>query len=236
VPPEWCVAEDIYVPKKKDSKTLDQFRPISLLNVDGKIFFGVMAKRLTDFVIRNALIDVSVQKAGVPGFPGCLEHAQMIWDTISQTRRDGSLRFMHVPEKVIHTVNMYIGQFRMRFTTKRFTTAWQRLEVGIPMGCTISPLRFVIVMEVVTRSAVPFFDGVVGPVGERPPIRAFMDDLTILCPTHERAVRGLQHPGSLIQWTRMKFKLKKSRSLSLRDGRLRHVRFVIGGEEITHGA
>ena len=50
-----------------------------------------MAKRLTDYVMKNNLIDVSVQKpvSGIPGFPGCLEHGQMIWDTIKAVKATG---------------------------------------------------------------------------------------------------------------------------------------------------
>ena len=48
---EWKKAEGVYIPKEKDSKGLNQFRPISLLNVEGKIFFSIMASRLTEFVM-----------------------------------------------------------------------------------------------------------------------------------------------------------------------------------------
>ena len=36
---EWKVAEGVYIPKERDSHSLSQFRPISLLNVEGKVFF-----------------------------------------------------------------------------------------------------------------------------------------------------------------------------------------------------
>ena len=36
---DWGLADGIYIPKEKNSKNLEQFRPISLLNVEGKIFF-----------------------------------------------------------------------------------------------------------------------------------------------------------------------------------------------------
>lgn len=62
--------------------------------------------------------------------------------------------------------------------TREFVTDWQKLQVGIMAGCTISPLAFT--MEMVIRAS----KWVVG--GERrldglrlPPIRAFMDDMTL---------------------------------------------------------
>ena len=59
---EWKKAEGVYIPKKKDSKGLNQFRPISLLNVEGKIFFSIMASRLTEFMMSNQYVDIFSQK------------------------------------------------------------------------------------------------------------------------------------------------------------------------------
>ena len=55
--------------------------------MDGKIFFGILARRLSKFLIGNGYIDMSIQKAGVPGSPGCIEHTAMIWHTIQITKR-----------------------------------------------------------------------------------------------------------------------------------------------------
>ena len=39
---------------------------ISLLNVEGKVFFAVLARRMTTFLTVNQYNDTSVQKGGVP--------------------------------------------------------------------------------------------------------------------------------------------------------------------------
>ena len=87
VPIFWAEADGVYIPKEALSEILNQFRPISLLNVEGKIFFGVLTGRLVRFLMDNGLVDTSVQKAGLPGFPGCLEHCTMIWHTIQEAKR-----------------------------------------------------------------------------------------------------------------------------------------------------
>ena len=46
----WYIAEGIYLPKEEESKEIGQFRTISLLNVDGKIYFGILAARVMGFV------------------------------------------------------------------------------------------------------------------------------------------------------------------------------------------
>ena len=92
---DWGLADEIYIPKEKNSKHLEQFRPVLLLNVEGKIFFRVIAKRMMRFVLNNKFINISIQKAGIPGFPGCIEHISMLWDWI-KVARDNKSAELHV--------------------------------------------------------------------------------------------------------------------------------------------
>lgn len=63
--------------EKKDLVEVAQFGFISLLTVEGKIVK----------FMRNKLIDTSVQKARIQGFPGCLEHTSMIWNQFQSAKR-----------------------------------------------------------------------------------------------------------------------------------------------------
>ena len=54
-----------------------------------------------------------------------------------------------VSDRLLWIVQEYYHKFDMRFSTKSFTTEWQSLDVGIPMGCAISLPLFVLVMEMV---------------------------------------------------------------------------------------
>ena len=83
---EWCLADDIWIPKEIQSKGITNFRPISLLKVEEKIFFLVLNRRIKTFLMSNHYINTSVQKAGIPGFPGYLEHFtnDMELNTLSQ--------------------------------------------------------------------------------------------------------------------------------------------------------
>ncbi|KAL7869586.1 hypothetical protein AOLI_G00135740 [Acnodon oligacanthus] len=73
---------------EEESKTIDQFRTISLLSVEGKIFFSIVARRLIDYLLRNLHIDTSVQKGGIPKVPGCLEHTGMVTQLIREVREN----------------------------------------------------------------------------------------------------------------------------------------------------
>lgn len=80
------IAEGVYISKEKNSKDISQFGPNLLLNVEGKIFFAVLASRLTKYLLDNEYIDMSVQKGGVPGIASCLEHGNMIWEAIQKAK------------------------------------------------------------------------------------------------------------------------------------------------------
>ncbi|GFO26962.1 reverse transcriptase [Plakobranchus ocellatus] len=79
----------------------------------------------------------------------------------------------------------HFGGFRMRFSTNDSTTTWINLEVGIAMGCTISPILFVMAIEVILKTA----EGSAGPANlnggcSRPPLKYFMGShhhTTIIC-------------------------------------------------------
>ena len=173
----WSKAEGVYIPKEENSVGISMFCPISLLDMDGKIMFGILANRLAAFLLQNGYINTSVQKAGIAGFPGCVEHCAMIWHTIQEAKVNNdnlsvvwldlaiaygsvphkltefSLDFFHVPRKLKSFLMDYYASFQMRFSAGDYLTQWQKLEVGIPMGCTISPILFAMAMEVLVQSA-----------------------------------------------------------------------------------
>lgn len=88
IPSQWQRAVAVFIPKEQNSMTIRQFRSIALLSVKGKIFFSVMARRMTSFLMENGYIDTSCQKAGIPGFPGCVQRATMIWEQIQRAKRE----------------------------------------------------------------------------------------------------------------------------------------------------
>ncbi|KAK7904929.1 hypothetical protein WMY93_017536 [Mugilogobius chulae] len=177
IPKVWRRAGGIFIPKEKNSSTINQFRQISLLNVEGKMFFSIVAQRLSAFLMKNNLIDTSVQKAGISGFSGCLEHASIIWNQLQAAKKNkknlhvvfldlanafgsvphrilwAAFAFFQVPETITKLVQAYFRDIQFCITTCSGTTAWQHLELGIMAGCTISPLAFTMAMELIIRAS-----------------------------------------------------------------------------------
>ncbi|GFO47902.1 reverse transcriptase [Plakobranchus ocellatus] len=210
---EWMASEGAYIPKEQVSKGINHFRPISLLNVEGKIFFSIMASRLTKYLTENGYINTSFQKGGIPGVSGCLEHATMIWEGIQRAKSEklnldvvwldlanayGSvplemiqlvLRMYHVPEVIQLKLDDYFSGFRMRFSTNDYTTNWINFELGIAM-------------DVILKAA----EGSAGRTNlgggcSMPPQKAFMDDTTITCSKEDKTRRMLTSLDVLMSWS-----------------------------------
>ena len=65
---QWSHAEGVWIPKEENA------RSFFLLNTESKIFFSVITRRLSAFLLKkNNFIDTSVQKGRIPGMPGCVE-------------------------------------------------------------------------------------------------------------------------------------------------------------------
>ena len=97
----------------------------------------------------------------------------------------------------------------------------QDLEKGIVTGCTISPILFVMGMNLLITAAGKESTGPLMESGTRqPPIRGFMDDLTITTSTHVQARWILKALDDMATWARMKFKPRKSRSMVIRSGKV----------------
>ncbi|XP_052271754.1 uncharacterized protein LOC127872461 [Dreissena polymorpha] len=237
---------------------LNQFRTISLLNVEGKIFFAILARRLTSFLTGNAYINTSVQKGGVPGFSGCIEHTSAITQLINEAmkgRKDltvvwldlanayGSiphqlnytaLRYYHVDGHIQKIITSYLDGIKLRFTVGDQLTRWQKLEKGIVTGCTVSVVLFIMGMNLLINAAQRETRGPKTESGiYLPSSRGFMDDLTLTTTTHVQARWMLTALTDVASWGRMKFKAAKSRSLVIKKGQTtERFKLYVQNEEI----
>ena len=229
------------------------FWPISLLNVEGKIFFCVIAKRMTRFMMNNRYVNTSIQKAGVPGFPGCSEHTTMLWDRIKMAKNNkttelhiiwldpenayGSLRhqllekamgFFWIPEDIKNLISTYFKHTYVRLSNNKYSIYWQKLNICIMMGCVISPLLFILVMEMILRNADVNTNQIIGPS-----MKAFMDDVTLVAESRSHMEQLVTHLQELFKWAVMKIKPSKWRSLSLLKGNCKEIKFSVDGNEIS---
>ncbi|XP_061101211.1 uncharacterized protein LOC133130563 [Conger conger] len=258
IPEQWRVAEGVWIPKEENSTQLDQFRIISLLCVEAKVFFSAISRWLSTYLVKNTYIDTSVQKGGIAGMPGCMEHTGVVTQLIREARENkGNLSVLwldlanafgsiphklvqftlmkhHVPSRCRDLIADCYNNFRMRVSSGATSSSWHKVEVGIITGCTISVTLFSLAMNMLIKSAEPECRGPRSKSGQRqPPIRAFMDDLTVTTESVPGCRWILKGLVKLVEWARMHFKPAKSRYMVLKKGRVEDkVRFNISGKAI----
>lgn len=110
----------------------------------------------------------------------------------------------------------------MRVTSEPKTSSWPRL--GQATGYTTSVILFTLAMNMIAKSAEVKCGGPKTKSDTRqPPIRAFMDYLTIPTPSAPGARWNLQ--GLVIRWARMGFKPSKCRVVE-------NISFTLAGDII----
>ena len=167
----------MYIPKSKDpdpSKIKD-FRPISLLNVEGKLFFSLLSKRIENHIFKNNFINKSIQKGCMEKVPGCWEHMSVVWDELKSSKKEkidlsaiwldianayGSvphqliffaLRRYGISEKMISLFKMYYAGLWSVSLSHTAPSSWHLHQRGIFIGCTASIILFLSSMNVLCK-------------------------------------------------------------------------------------
>lgn len=65
---QWRFAEGVWIPKEENASNTEQFRTISLLCMECKIFSKIVASRLTEYLLKNNFIDTSVPREVSPAY------------------------------------------------------------------------------------------------------------------------------------------------------------------------
>jgi hypothetical protein len=193
--------------------------------VEGKIFFGLKADRLLNFLLTNGYIDTSLKKGGVPGMSGCLEHMGILSQLIREAKSEkknlvitwldianayGSvphnfiqiaLRRANVPDSMCQLVESYYNDVQVRFTTKEFTTEWQRIEAVIITGCTLSVVLFALTITMLVLSVKDVTKGPKTSSGQlQVNSRAFIDDIATTTETIVQSKHLLKKISEKLKW------------------------------------
>ena len=262
IPLRWRIAEGFFLPKvdKPDVKNLGDFRTISLMNVEAKLFWSMVSSRLyKHLVISNNIIDTSMQKGSIQKMAGVWEHTAMVWEGLKDARKrrksmvvlwldlanaygsvphkliEFALRRYGVPSVWIDLILSYYNGLWSRTRGGELFSDWFLYEIGIFAGCTISVILFLaafnIFLEFVSRLDVPRYQLENG--NYLPLLRGFMDDLSAMTTNVMAGNLVLSELDKVLAWARMKPKAPKSRSCVIKSGRSMNVApFTVRGEVI----
>ena len=254
----WREAEGVFIPKEDGAKEIKDFRTISLLNVEGKIFFALKADRLLKYALANQYIDTTVQKGGVPDVSGCMEHTSVISQMIREAKAEkkdlvitwldianayGSiphriilkaLENTRAPERIQDLIKSYYGEVKIRFSTASFTTDWQRVERGIITGCTLSVILFVLAMTMLVEEAKRETKGPKSASGQQQTnTRLFMDDIATATNNLVQTKYLLEKLSENFKKAELTVKTEKCRSLVIIKGETSRKMPVMDGTPIT---
>ena len=85
IPLQWQSAREIYIPKSKTppGNLISDFQPIAFLNVEGKLFFSLISKRLESHE-NNKIINLYFQKGCIKKVPGCCKRLSIVWSVLKE--------------------------------------------------------------------------------------------------------------------------------------------------------
>ena len=169
IPLQWQSAKEIYIPKVKPptAHNISDFRPIALLNVEGKLFFSLVSRHLeTHLISNNKIINNSVQKGCMEKVPACWEHISMVWAALKEAKSKNlslatiwldianaygsiphkliifALHWYGVSPKWIHLIETYYYGIFSKSFSQEAPSSWHRHQRGIFAGCTLSIIFF----------------------------------------------------------------------------------------------
>ena len=264
IPLCWRVNDGIMIPKVEApvSSEIGDYRQIALLNVEGKLFWSLVADRLYKYlIVNNSFISQDIQKGSMRRVAGCWEHTAMMWSALKDARKAkeslavlwldlanayGSvphklivfaLRRYQVPEDWISLIMAYYDGMWGRTTASGVSSEWVLYEKGIFAGCTISVILFIaafnVILEYVDEAEVERYKMATGNRIEL--LRGFMDDVSILTRSIPMARIVLKRTEVAVAWARMKLKPGKSRSFVMEKGRPIDVEPFAVGRELVGG-
>ena len=88
VPVSWQRAMVVLLAKSDNLTDPGEFRPIALLNAEGRLFFTLMNWRLSSFMLGNGYIDREVQKGFIEKLAGCVEHSESVWAALFEAKKE----------------------------------------------------------------------------------------------------------------------------------------------------
>ena len=192
IPIFWRIAHEVYIHKNKlpNPSLSKDFRPIYLLNVEGKLFFSCVSPRFVYYIIKNnKFVNASIQKGCMEKIPDCWVHMSMVWDSLKSEKHDktslsaiwldvanayGSLphRLIYfalkrygVSEKWIKIIQQYYGGIWSKCFQIFSPSNWHHHQRCIFIGCTVSIVLFLaainVIIEFTLSLKIPFSKNIV---------------------------------------------------------------------------
>ena len=246
---------------KGGAKTLSNYRPITLTPTLAKLFHAIVASWLEHIVISKNIIDKTVQKGFLTGVAGAIEHNfvldEALWNA-KQNRHNffmvlvdlknafGSVPHQRIVWALQHYglpawVGAYVGNLYERtfsaITCKSWSTGLLQLHRGVLQGDTLSPLLFLLVMQVgldALHKVCPGYGYRQYAEAPRHFLKCFADDLTVITQDVKKLQHTMSHLEEIVGWLGMEIKPSKCRSFGMSKGKYRKININIYNHTILN--
>ncbi|CAB0033878.1 unnamed protein product [Trichogramma brassicae] len=230
VPSCWSESNTILPYKKGDPGDISNWRPISFADTVPKLFAAVLADRVKEWAVTNAVYSKS--QKGLLQFEGCFEHNFIL----QEIRRDAKDRKREVvvacmPLKVRNVISSLYADMRTKVQGASGSTNPIRIRSGVRQMCPLSPDVFNLTLEVVLRCMANTGEGYTfGDV--RFNNFAYTDDMALVCDSMGGMRRLLEAAELGATAVGLKFNVVKCATLHIVDDQVQRSSLSIQGQLI----
>lgn len=245
VPKNWRLGRVTLIPKDGDNSKPGLMRDITVLNVEGRVFWAVFQRRLASFLTKNDYLRTSVQKAFLEKIAGCVEHSvalgEVLRDARERTRQvviawldlrnaygsvrhsmiQFALKWYYVPRKVVELFVNYVEGIFCQIQATGWKSEWFGLEMGVPKGCTAATIVFDLAFQLVLDMHEFLTFGKARGYVIEPNIciksPTYADDVALVEVSPQRAQASVNGFAKALEWTKsMALKPVKCRTVAFK--------------------
>ena len=263
IPSGWKEGVIHLIPKasaRENPRDPGNFRPIALTSCVGKLFTSLLKNRWLRFMTSNGYLDTSLQKAFIPGVPGCLEQYEklsaMIKDAHTKHKSltvcwfdlanafgsvhhqliDFCLHHYHAPVPFISTLRSLYSNLSATVSTGSWSTRSIPLQIGVYQGDPLSVAIFNTVMVTLTdalKANKQLGYRLAGKTTSN--VLQYADDTCIVANGPANCQAMLDKVQGWLQWTGMVAKVPKCKSLGIlaSSGKRLDPKLHLNGESIS---
>ncbi len=248
---------------KGGTKELGNFRPITLTPTIAKLFHSIVATWMEPTVTASGIIPTQIQKGFLMGVSGAVEHDLVLDEALTDAKHAKKSFFMvlvdlknafgSVPHQRIswalqrygippwvstYVSNLYQGMYT-KMSCKSWTTGFLQVERGVLQGDTLSPLLFLLVMQVGLHGLTTSFPNYGYRTATDQPLhflKCFADDLTIITQNAPKLQKAVDKFATIAEWLGLEMKPAKCRAFGLSRGKYRSINISINRQTILNVA
>ena len=252
-PKSWSKSTVTLIHKAGDTDDPGNFRMISLTSCVGKLFHQILSDRISEYLIRNNLLDSHTQKAFLKGINGCIEHTLVMGELLSHAKRNkrtihvtyfdladafGSvehnlINFALQRNKIPKTVCTYISNLysQLEGTVRgpNWTSKPFNFKRGVFQGDPLSPIIFLLVFNPIIQ-VLKNHESLHGynMEGEKYITLPFADDFCLITSDKRKHQKIMGEIHEITKSMNLTLKPSKCKSISICSGKPNVCQFKIG--------